>query len=73
MAPEDMNMQMHMVGAMYAPTSKITLAAMMNYLQNEMNATMMGGMNHYHASRDWAILKSMQLRDYGNQKDNLFT
>ncbi len=50
MAPQDMNMQMHMVGVMYSPANKITLAAMTNYQINEMNAIIMGGEEHYHAS-----------------------
>ena len=57
MAPKDMSMQMHMLGVMYAPTTKITLAAMANYINNEMNATMMGGMNHYHASSGLGDIK----------------
>lgn len=57
MAPQDMNMQMHMIGVMYAPAKKITLAVMANYFQNEMNATLMGSENHYHASRGWGDTK----------------
>ena len=36
MAPEDMTMQMHMLGVMYAPTDSVTLMAMANYIQNDM-------------------------------------
>jgi len=36
MAPEDMQMQMHMLGAMYAPTDNLTLMAMVNYISNDM-------------------------------------
>lgn len=35
--PETMNMQMHMLGAMYAPTDRITLTVMFNYLSNSMD------------------------------------
>jgi len=42
--PTSMPMNMHMLGIMYAPTDKITLAAMANYLSMEMkHLTMMGG------------------------------
>jgi len=36
MTPIDMQMQMHMFGAMYAPSDSITLVAMTNYISNEM-------------------------------------
>lgn len=35
--PTDMTMQMHMLGMMYAPTNKITLLLMTNYLSSDMN------------------------------------
>ncbi|OSY87168.1 alpha amylase, catalytic subdomain protein [Tenacibaculum holothuriorum] len=34
--PLSMPMKMHMLGAMYAPSDKITLIAMVNYIQNDM-------------------------------------
>lgn len=36
-APTDMVMQMHMIGAMYAPSDKVTLMAMLPILRNDMN------------------------------------
>lgn len=36
-APTDMTMQMHMVMAMYSPTDKLTLAAMIPFVRKEMN------------------------------------
>lgn len=42
-APIDMVMRMHMLGAMYAPSDKITLMAMANYLENDMNLQMRNG------------------------------
>lgn len=42
-APLDMTMNMHMLGAMYAPTNKITLMLMANYLENDMNLQMRNG------------------------------
>ncbi|MDT0685759.1 transporter [Autumnicola psychrophila] len=42
-SPEEMNMNMHMLGAMYAPTDRLTLMAMTNFISNEMElVTRMG-------------------------------
>lgn len=42
-APQDMVMNMHMLGMMYAPTNKLTLMVMANYLENDMNLQMRNG------------------------------
>lgn len=42
-APQDMTMNMHMLGIMYAPSDKITLMIMANYLENDMNLQMRNG------------------------------
>lgn len=42
-APIDMTMNMHMLGAMYAPSNKITIMLMANYLENDMNLQMRNG------------------------------
>lgn len=42
-APQDMTMNMHMLGMMYAPTNKITLMVMANYLENNMTLQMRNG------------------------------
>ncbi len=42
-APQDMVMNMHMLGAMYAPSNKVTLMVMANYLENNMNLQMRNG------------------------------
>lgn len=43
--PEKMNTNMHMIGAMYAPTDWLTLMAMGNYIDREMeHITFQGGM-----------------------------
>ncbi len=42
-APQDMVMNMHMLGAMYAPSNKITLMVMANYLENNMTLQMRNG------------------------------
>lgn len=44
-APERMNMQMHMLGVMYAPSDQVTLMLMGNYLSNEMELQSKHGMN----------------------------
>ena len=50
MAPQNMDMQMHMFGAMYGVTNRITLMAMTNYLFNEMSMVGMDGTQHFHQS-----------------------
>ena len=42
-APQDMVMNMHMLGAMYAPSDKLTLMVMANYLENDMTLQMRNG------------------------------
>lgn len=42
--PLRMDMDMHMLGAMYAPTDRITLMAMVNYLETEMKHVTYAGM-----------------------------
>lgn len=42
-APIDMVMSMHMLGIMYAPSNKITLSLMANYLENDMSLQMRNG------------------------------
>lgn len=47
-APQDMSMNMHMFGVMYAPSDKLTFMLMANVLDNEMNLLtrpMMGSQN----------------------------
>ena len=42
-SPQKMNMNMHMIGVMYAPSDRITLIAMGNYISNSMDlSTRMG-------------------------------
>ena len=43
-APTKMTMGMHMLGAMYAPTDRLTLMAMANFIDTDMDhVTAMGG------------------------------
>ncbi|MEP5339200.1 MAG: transporter [Algibacter sp.] len=44
-APQTMTMNMHMLGGMYAPSDKLTLMIMANYVENSMNLQMMSGVN----------------------------
>ncbi|MBW2960490.1 transporter [Mesonia aestuariivivens] len=39
-SPQEMTMDMHMLGAMYAPSDKLTLMVMANYITNDMDLTM---------------------------------
>ena len=51
MSATDMDMQMHMLGVMYAPTDKVTLMLMANYLESDMPmVNMMGVKNIMHSS-----------------------
>lgn len=43
-APQKMDMKMHMLGFMYAPNNDVTLMLMLNYLDNRMNLTTFDGM-----------------------------
>jgi hypothetical protein len=42
--PLEMTMQMHMLGAMYAPSDWLTLMAMVNYVENDMDLLTFSGM-----------------------------
>ena len=44
-APQEMNMNMHMLGAMYAVSDKVTLMTMLNYTSNEMKLRSKMGAN----------------------------
>lgn len=44
-APQKMNMNMYMLGVMYAPSNKLTLMLMQHYIKNDMDLTAMMMMN----------------------------
>ncbi|MCE7992111.1 MAG: transporter [Roseivirga sp.] len=44
-APQNMTMDMYMLGLMYAPSYRVTLMLMQNYVQNEMDLVSRMGMN----------------------------
>ena len=57
-APQNMKMDMYMLGVMYAPSNKLTLMLMQNFVKNNMNLKakmMMGGMTMF---RDFATSSS---------------
>ncbi len=56
MAPEDMQMQMHMLGAMYAPSDNLTLMAMVNYISNDMKMVNAMGMHSEMSSEGFGDL-----------------
>ncbi len=50
-APQNMTMQMYMLGVMYAPSNRLTISAMQNLIKNNMDLTaqmMMNGMTMKH-------------------------
>ncbi len=57
MAPLKMNTTMDMLGAMYAPSDKLTLMLMVNYLEKEMDSTMGMGMFRNTKSSGWGDTK----------------
>ena len=59
--PDWMNMHMHMLGLMYAPTDRMTVMLMGNYLANDMQLTSSDGMVHGHGSAGLGDLKASAL------------
>ncbi len=56
-APQQMNMRMYMIGAMYAPNDNFTLMIMQNYAENSMDLRSMMGMSFSTESRGFGDLK----------------
>ncbi len=50
-SPQNMTMNMHMLGGMYAPSDKLTLMIMANYIENNMGLQMMSGVEFDTSSR----------------------
>ena len=70
--PTSMPMNMHMLGAMYAPNDKITLMAMFNYLSMEMDhVSRMGGMFTTEASGFGDTNLSLLYRFFNRSKNTL--
>lgn len=66
-SPQDMVMNMHMLGAMYAPNDKITLMVMANYLENDMNLMMRNGMNFSTSSSGFGDVSVSALYSFFNK------
>ena len=71
--PTEMSMTMHMLGVMYAPTERVTLMAMFNVIDQEMDhTTFLGGMGTtelgrlQQAAMAWVIPALAHLRDLPN-------
>ena len=67
-APKDMQMYMHMVGVMYAPSNRVTLMVMSSYLKNSMNLNMlMTGKSFSTSSQGFGDTKVMALVNIFNK------
>ena len=76
--PLDMSMQMHMFGAMYAPSDRVTLMGMINYVEKEMeHLTFAGGMGETELGRfttkssgigDTTLSALIRVFDHGHDK-----
>ncbi len=71
MAPLEMDMDMHMLGMMYAPNDRVTLMAMLNYLDNSMTMTNRMDMTSRTASSglgDSQLSALISLKEWGQHK-----
>ncbi|MCH6258765.1 hypothetical protein MLD52_19560 [Puniceicoccaceae bacterium K14] len=57
----DMDMDMQMLGLMYAPSDKVTLMLMANYIQSDMTMVSEGGSSHGHSEMDMSSDMSMDM------------
>lgn len=57
-SPQEMNMQMYMLGAMYAPSNKLTLMLMQNIVKKDMDLTARMMMNGMTMMRDFSTSSS---------------
>jgi len=67
-SPQSMQMQMHMLGMMYAPSDRITLMVMANYIDNDMNLESLMGMDFSTASSGFGDLAIGSLIQIINKK-----
>lgn len=80
-APTEMTTDMHMIGVMYAPNDQVTLMAMINYLEKEMDhVTYAGGMGTTELGRfttrtsglgDTRVAALVKLYETGNSRAHL--
>ncbi len=68
-APQNMTMDMYMFGLMYAPSYRVTLMLMQNYVQNEMDLVTRMGMNFSTKSAGPGDMKLSALIGLGEWKD----
>jgi hypothetical protein len=70
MAPEKMNMQMHMLMGMYGITDRLTVMAMFNYQVNSMEMSMYSASGHVHPGSlaDGSLMHTMQTNGIGDIK-----
>lgn len=72
LAPQEMNMQMHMLGIMYGLTDRLTLMGMANYQQNKMTMLTMDDRSHTHESAGFGDFRlSVVSSLWQSQKQNL--
>ncbi len=68
-APQSMDMEMHMFGAMYAPSDTLTLMVMLPYLHNEMDHVTRMGVRFTTESRGWGDAKATALLSLYQSRD----
>ena len=66
-SPQDMQMDMHMIGAMYAPSNKLTLAIMANYASNVMDLKTKMGVDFTTASDGFGDISLTALYKFFNK------
>lgn len=71
-APQSMEMSMIMFGVMYAPSDKLTIMIMQNFLKNDMNLRSMAGMNFTTKSSGVGDLKVSALYGIVNRENSSF-
>ena len=75
-APQDMTMNMYMLGMMYAPSHRVTLMLMQNYVENDMaliNRMGMGFSGNSSGFGDMRVSALVGLGEWGNQSLHLNT
>ncbi|MEQ8560121.1 MAG: transporter, partial [Cytophagales bacterium] len=72
LVPQQMNMRMYMIGAMYAPSDNFTLMIMQNYVKNSMDLNNMMGMSFSTESKGFGDLKVSALYGLMSKKNSSF-
>lgn len=71
-APQAMRMEMLMIGAMYAPSDRVTIMLMQNMLRNEMDLSTMMGMNFTTKSQGVSDMKISALYGLMSRSNSSF-